>query len=238
MFRTRLVASLLGAASLLLAAQPSIGPAAAANEQLPNLQALKAQEIRIEVIGNRKRLRFSTISQNAGTGPLELQGGEIVAGRSKQRVYQHVYLDSGGFHTYEVGQFVYHPGHRHFHLDNYARYTLTPVDPNTGVSPRTSTKTSFCIMDTTKLLNLAGSPSTAVYDGCGGTLQGMSVGWGDRYGYSLAGQEIDITSLPDNDYVLSIKVNPLGDLRESSLVDNESQVTLRITGRNVQVLTP
>src|SRR3712207_2472313 len=105
MFRIRLLAPLLGVASILLVARPGATPATAANELLPNLQALKAQEIRIEVIGQRKRLRFSTVSQNAGAGPLELQGGEIVNGRSKQRVYQHVYLDSGGFNTYLAGEF-------------------------------------------------------------------------------------------------------------------------------------
>jgi len=224
--------------AVLLTVQSTAAPALAASERLPNLQALKAEDIRVEVVGNRKRLRFSTISQNAGVGPLELQGGEVVNGRSKQRVYQHVYLEGGEVNTYLVGEFVYHPGHRHFHLGDYARYTLTPVSSSTNVSPRTSIKTSFCIMDTTKLLDLPGTPTSAVYDQCGGTLQGMSVGWGDRYGYSLAGQEIDITTLPDGDYVLTITIDPLGKLRESTPSDNKSAVTIRIAGRTVEVLTP
>lgn len=238
MQRSRLVLLVLVVA-LLSAVRPVSPPAiAATDELLPNLQALKAEDIRIEVIGKRKRLRFSTISQNAGDGALELQGGEVVNGRSKQRVYQHVFRAGGGFTSYHVGDFVYHPAHRHFHLEDYARYTLTPAGSGSSVSPRTSTKTSFCIMDTTKLLPLAGSPATAVYAGCGGTLQGMSVGWGDRYGSSLAGQEIDITSVPDGDYTLTIVINPLGNLRESTLDDNTSSVTVRITGRAVQVLSP
>lgn len=239
MLRNRLFAPLLVAVSLLVA-QPAAVPAIAASEPelLPNLQALNAEDIRIEVIGNRKRLRFSTISQNAGTGPLELQGGEVVNGRSKQRVHQRVYVQGGGANLYHVGDFVYHPGHRHFHLEDYARYTLAPANPGTNVTPRTSTKTSFCIMDTTKLLDVAGSPAAAVYDQCGGTRQGMSVGWGDRYGYSLAGQEIDITTVPDGDYYLTIKINPLGNLHESAHDDNESKVTIRIAGRNVQKLAP
>lgn len=215
---------------------PVVTPALAATEQLPNLQALKPENVQLEVIGNRRRLRFSTISQNAGTGPLELQGGEILKGKSKQRVYQHVFLDGGGFNTYLVGEFVYHPGHRHFHLEDYARYTLSPVNSGSSVSPRTSTKTSFCIMDTMQLLNLPGAPIEPVYAGCGGTLQGMSIGWGDRYGYSLAGQEIDITAIPDGDYQLTITVNPLGNLHESTLGDNTAWVTVRISGRTVTVL--
>jgi hypothetical protein len=53
-----------------------------------------------------------------------------------------------------------------------------------------------------------GIDPTRHYIECNGQLQGMSRGWADRYGSTLAGQEIDITGLPLGCYILRITVNP------------------------------
>ncbi len=114
---------------------------------------------------------------------------------------------------------------------------MQPVDANGG-SERTSSKTTFCIIDTNRIdRRLPGAPKKPNYTTCGG-LQGLDVGWGDQYGYWLAGQDIDITGLPDGDYSLTIEVDPKKRLRESNDADNTSCVLLRIsvTNRTVQVL--
>jgi len=243
------LSALLGASLLMLAAGPTVGetvelppcisrtdtiPAALA-PHCPNLQALPAQDLSVSRIGKRARLRFSTVTQNVGPGALELRGGEIVRGKSKQRVYQRVYAaaSSGGPPIAEkaVGDFAYHPQHRHFHLEDYALYELVPTDGSFDLR-RTSEKTSFCVQDTLAISWLIppfGADSRN-YVECNGSLQGMSRGWADRYGWSLAGQELDITGLPDGQYILQITVNPNGNLYETDPSDNVSQQTVTLAG--------
>ena len=99
-----------------------------------------------------------------------------------------------------AGFFVWHQTHNHFHFEDYADYILQSVTAP-GASVRTATKTTFCIMDTTEIdPQLDGA---AFYTTCGKSVQGMSVGWGDTYGWYLDGQAIDVTGLPfDDDYRL------------------------------------
>ena len=55
---------------------------------------------------------------------------------------------------------------------------------------------------------LPNAPKKPNYTTCDDDMQGMDVGWGNEYGYWLAGQEIDLTGLPDGDYSLTIEVDP------------------------------
>jgi hypothetical protein len=208
----------LGFSALTLVATPPTSAAldcsAGTTDLLPDLRAFPASDLAIARKGKSQRLRFTTMSGNYGPGPLVLRGGEIVNGKSKQRVYQRVYkrpcYDPNDTNYTEslVGEFVYHPQHRHFHLENYARYELIP-DSGDASLRRTSTKTSFCIQNTLQIPGFTdGDPNQGSFLACNGMLQGMSRGWADKYGASLAGQEIDITGIPPGNYRLVISVNP------------------------------
>jgi Lysyl oxidase len=173
-------------------------------------------------------LIFSTTSWNGGDGPLELHAGEIDTGSSRQNVYQRVYLSDGGFYDRLAGTFVWHPAHNHFHFEDYAIYTLQPVNAPGG-SQRIGSKTTFCIIDTTQVnTSLPGAPPTPVYTTCGPAIQGMSVGWGDTYGRQLPGQLVDFTGNPSGDYKLTIEIDPKKRLIETNDGDNISCVLLRI----------
>ncbi|MFM8999347.1 MAG: lysyl oxidase family protein [Actinomycetota bacterium] len=213
--------------------------AAVGDQMLPNLQALPAREISIAVdAAGAPQLRFSTISWNAGTGPLTLVAGSTDSTTNSQDVWQWIKLEGGGEAKRLAGSFVWHPLHNHFHFEGYAVYTLQPAAA-TGASGRTSQKTTFCVMDTNRIDGtLAGSPTSGFYTTCGSSTQGMSVGWGDRYGSTLAGQSIDLTGLADGDYKLFVDVDPQNRLTEASEADNRSCVLLRIgvAARTVQVL--
>ena len=94
-------------------------------------------------------------------------------------------------------------------------------------------------MDTTPVnLTLPGAPSSAFYNTCGTLKQGMSVGWGDTYGSTLAGQSFDINGLPEADYDLTIIADPNDRLLETNETDNLSCVRLHInpSARTVQNL--
>lgn len=218
-FLTCILAAILCCAGIVSAQQ--------ALEQRPNLRPLPADTLFL--VGGTTLL-FSTTSWNAGDGPLDLVVGEtgFVGAERVQNVYQRVYLDDGRFYDRLAGTFEWHPEHNHFHFQDYALYTLQPVNAPGG-SKRTSSKTTFCVMDTTRVnTTLPGAPGEAVYTTCGADFQGMSVGWGDTYAYYLGGQSIDFTGNPSGDYKLSIEIDPKRQLLETSDGDNISCVLLRI----------
>ena len=212
-------------------------PWAQAQQLLPNLRAFPAHDIAVvENFGGVLELRFGTTTYNTGIGPLELIAGGVSQGQ--QFVYQRAYETDGTFQDHLAGRFVWHQGHSHFHLEDYARYTLQALK---GKSKRSSSKTSFCLMDTDLVdSQLPGAPNNAVYNQCGNLFQGVSVGWADVYGSQLPGQEIDLTRLKDGDYRLIIDVDPKNRLLETNENDNTSCVLLRIsvTAQSVDVLDP
>lgn len=201
----------------------------------PNLVPLPASNVSLVTDGaGTSTLRLATTGWNSGTGPLELVAGEVVTGSDppKQKVYQRVYVNGGGWVLSYAGSFTYHAAHNHIHFDDYAIYTLQPINAPGG-SVRTGIKTTFCVMDTTKVNgSLPGAPTQAVYSTCGNQTQGISVGWGDTYGAHLAGQEVDFTDNADGVYQLRIELDPKKLIVESNENDNVSCVLLNIRKPN------
>jgi hypothetical protein len=215
------------------------GNAAAQVQLQPNLRAFPASNL--SVVDNpltlTPELRFAVTSWNSGLGPLEVRAGAVVSS-DEQEVWQRVYDVQGGYTDRRAGLFHYHETHNHFHFDDFAVYKLAPVGvPDGG----TSSKTTFCIMDTTKVDGrLSGAPRKAVYTTCNAIVQGMSVGWGDTYGAQLPGQSIDLTGYADGLYELTITVDPLELLTETSDDDNSAcgLVQISVTNHTVQSLGP
>lgn len=212
-------------------------PAGAITQKLPNLIPLQASELATYKSGNKTFIKFSTTSWNDGTGPLEIRGGDKERQTGKQKIYQRVYNDDDT--TYQdlyAGSFLYHKAHRHVHFDDYAVYSLQLVNAPGG-SERTSAKTTFCILDTDAInLSLFGAPLTSQYRTCNSQIQGMSVGWGDKYGSHLDGQSIDITGLPNGEYDLKIVIDPKSRIAEANETDNVSNLRIGIDGQTVTLI--
>src|SRR5579884_118108 len=136
---------------------------ARAQELLPNLRALPPSGLAVVVnAAGNPELRLGATSWNSGEGPLELVAGPV--GPGGQDVYQRVYSKDGTFTDYLAGTFEYHPEHLHFHFEDYALYTLAPLNAPGALQGH---KTSFCIMDTTKVdTRLPGAPRKPVYSTC------------------------------------------------------------------------
>ena len=219
-------------ASLLAIAGTLLGAPAFAQQSTdlkPNIRALPAGDFSVvaDLATGRPELRFSATTRNSGAGPLELVAGETGAGN--QNVYQRVFRTDGTYTDRLAGSFVWHPAHNHFHFEDFAVYSLQPVNAP-GSSARTSAKTTFCVMDTHKVdAGLAGAPRKPVYADCGAQLQGMSVGWGDKYGAHLPGQEIDLSDWPDGSYKLTIVADPKDQLVETDESDNSACIVVSIS---------
>jgi hypothetical protein len=108
-------------------------------------------------------------------------------------------------------------GHNHAHYSNYAKYELLD---GTGSVLRTGHKQGFCLRDST----CTGGASPK-YD-C--TNQGVSAGCGDVYDASLGCQYIDITGVPDGDYLLRMIVDPFNQIPELNDTTNNT-VTMPVS---------
>lgn len=204
-------------------------PANAVTTLYPNLKTLPPKDLKFdrEFINGLSHyvLRFSNTVWNAGEGLLELRGQTVSL--QKTKVYQRIYDKTGGSSEQLVGEFVFHPTHNHWHFENFAEYeiwTKSEYDSwiasgrKNGQAQKKGSKTTFCIMDTVLVQSLPGSPSNSQFRSCGQILQGLSVGWGDTYGYYLPEQWIDLgtSRLPDGQYVLRSVVDHKNTLIESS----------------------
>jgi len=209
--------------ALLLGALQISAPAwSQATELRPNIRALPAFDLTVarDLATGQPELLFSVTTWNSGRGPLEIVAGEMNLG--KQNVYQRVRFSDGTHYDRLAGSFAFHTGHSHFHFENYAVYSLQPIDAP-GRSARSSSKTTFCLLDTDKIdVGLAGAPRKAIYTTCGNQLQGISVGWGDTYGWHLPGQAIDLSDWTDGRYKLSIVADPDNRLLETDESDNSA----------------
>jgi hypothetical protein len=155
------------------------GTAWAATPLYPNLQTLEPADLRFDTATSNDTthnvLRFSNTVWNSGEGRLELRAKTVKPTSGKKaRVTQRIYDDEGGYTNKQVGDFVYHPYHNHFHFENFADYELwTRADyerwlsGGQGLAQRRVTKTTFCLMDTNRVQALPGSPSSPYYAQCG-----------------------------------------------------------------------
>jgi len=111
--------------------------------------------------------------------------------------------------------------------DDFIDYYLEANDDYENV--HTESKTSYCLRDVDSVNTLINESSNApTYRICGRERQGISVGWGDSYYYTYAGQELDLTNIPSGTYRLRFVVNPKGLFEELSYDNNESYAVFKL----------
>jgi hypothetical protein len=208
---------------------PTPTPEPGVNYLLPELQVLPPSVLYIEVYPETgvREIRFDTAVINMGDGPL-IMHGSLDEAEGKTLVVQHLVREDGGQDQVEVGHFVYHPGHKHFHFESFSEMRLYSLGEDRSLDEliTTTDKITSCVLDQNRLPSPPpNSPTTPAFPGCGQDFQGLSVGWVDVYVATLEGQERDITDVPDGRYALELWVNPDRLLIESNY-DNNSVITL------------
>lgn len=227
----------IGAALLgLLTVSPS--SAGATTPKLPDLGMERISDLIVATTASgSKQLRFSATIVNVGTGAFELNGTKNSDGAFAMA--QRVYDSDGTSHDQTVSTPLVFggDGHGHWHIKDLEIYELRRLD--NGVKLGTGMKSGFCFFDTTKYrLSLAGAPQEAQYTaaGCGDAdstsiKMGVSVGWGDRYPWTLPDQYIDITGLDNGKYRLLATADPYGRFAESDHGNNSTWVDLSVSTR-------
>jgi hypothetical protein len=137
--------------------------------------------------GYRRILRFDTVVMNSGDADL------VVGDRSDP---DNPYAE----------WFEFAPCHGHFHIRDFSVYELLNANGTLVVAGH---KQGFCMEDSFKY---DGGKSNG-YD-CG--FQGISSGWGDWYYKQLTGQWIDITGVPEGDYIVRVTINLAGTFDEGT----------------------
>ena len=243
----RVAVPVLVALALALGSAPA-GAHPADTPAKPDLQTLVPSEMQITqtcaflFFNCKKYLRFSNTVGNFGDGRFEMRPqNNASTGRTTayQRVYSH---DVAGAwylaQEFPIGDFAFHSAHGHWHFEGFANYSLVTANASdtaiTGTQRRSSQKTTFCVIDTNRLSVTPEHTGPQTYTRCGqNDVTGLTVGWGDRYGYHLAGQEIDLNGIGDGFYWLVSTADFQGRIAETNETNNCTAAKIEIRGTTV-----
>jgi len=209
----------------------------------PDLTVIRPHDVTVEMVDWKEGgpyLRFGNTILNIGKGPLELRL-ETDESEEKYTVSQLVYnRQDEAVLNLDVGEFVYHAPHYHWHLDDFVRYEIWTTNPDGELDQRlvSSGKLSYCMSDTGKsqIQPASGNaPENPIYLTCGNKRQGLSEGWGDTYEYWYEGQSLDASRLAPGLYALQSVVDPDNMVQEINENNNTSKVYFRIDGMEISV---
>ena len=199
--------------------------------------------------GAQNCLRFDQVMTNVGRGDLETR---LFVPKDpndpNHHSYQRIYYSDSRDHYEDVlsSDWIFHPIHDHYHVQDFAQTNLWEIDAQgqrAGSEPlRVGHKISFCIADIeldewgTKgngprqhnapdCLSVAYSDDTFNY-----YLQGLTRGWTDIYEYYLPGQYVEVSGVPDGNYILETVMDPDNHLIESDDANNCGSLIVEISG--------
>ncbi len=217
---------------------------------LPDLVALPPWAIDVQRDGGRDLLRFAGSPWNAGPGKLVVEGYRR-RGAETMNAFQY-FVDTAGQVTGRApaGTMEFHDqrGHHHWHFLQFVRYRLLRPSGRGVVRAR---KQAFCLAATDLIDPWAPGAERVpdilglTFGACGGPRsiwirQQLPAGWGDTYGPGIAGQEFDITRVPNGRYLLEMQVNPRGELHEVTTENNVERRAVVLGGergkRSVRVV--
>jgi len=202
------------------------------------------------------RLRFTSAEENVGDGPLVLYGRRESTQQATMTVRQALRTGTGGSipggygaAQRATGAFTYYEpalAHQHWHLMNFEHFALVSRQGKTVVTDR---KNGFClgdrfqVHDVGRLSHVPGDTgadadlaATLRDNMCRHheptaleVLEGISVGAGDDYKFTVDFQWLDITHVPTGTYYLVNTVNADRTLLETNYRNNSSAVALSIS---------
>ncbi|GAA4696537.1 hypothetical protein GCM10023349_10120 [Nocardioides conyzicola] len=189
-------------------------------------------------------LGFASAIRNIGDGPMVLEGNRTTGGASEPMPVNQVLAmqDGGRAVVPEVGNltFVVSPDHRHWHYVGFDRYELRR--PGGGEVVVRDRKSGFCLGDRYAVdsrVVTAAAPTAVYTEECGlgdaeltHLVEGISVGYGDKYAANLEYQELDLSGLTDGTYVLVHHVNADGSLHELTYANNAASLLIDLRWRD------
>lgn len=208
---------------------------------LPDLITLPPFDLRyiIDDEHDRKYIRFSNAVYNNGTGDMEFFGEMDPDGKTIN-VTQWISTTTGSYVTLDVGEFIFHQVHNHYHWEGFSDYQVWSTDESFNIIEplATSDKVSYCLRDFEPVKDLIPdyeepeiTSKWPKYDSCYWEHQGLSVGWSDTYEEKIAGQVVNISELEDGIYALISTADPANKLLEAEENNNTAVIYFKIEGR-------
>lgn len=239
----RLRRSLAAAIAIVLTTLPMTA-IAADPPLMPDLGMAQLRGFSVErTPAGQTRLRFTTIIINIGDAPFQVWGHDRQAD-GEMLVDQQIKNGDGTWTSNPTDYAMYFAGdgHNHWHLRDLETYELQNAN---ATIKRTGEKHGFCFFDNKPFdLAMPNAPQSAMYPttGCGtaaatSVTTGLSIGWGDKYGYKLPDQYIDITGLPSGQYTLTATADAQDGFTERCEGNNTTTTVLQISGTGVTILT-
>lgn len=234
--RLALVIALISLPVLWIASTAAGGPKPSGGGGLyPDLQSAVPHHFTVQNNQQREYLRFSNLIANTGAGDLRLRPQHNPS-TGLTTGYQEI-LDANRNVVSEqpVSEFVFHPAHNHWHLDQVALFEIRlPLDDGTGgrygaVFENQSIKTTFCLIDVIKLEGNSNTGDRNYWDCFPNAHQGISAGWGDQYHHATEGQELEITGAKPGIYYLVSTSNAEGTYLETTTANNTAWTSFRLT---------
>lgn len=188
----------------------------------------------------RWSIRFTSVLVNVGEGDFALEGRRL---GEEWTVEQAITHSESGAEMVPVDAVMTWggDGHEHWHVTRVASYRVEPLTDPPPTAPKPDsledTKIGFCFYDSGKELDRGPEKARFERDGCGeedseSFLMGLTPGWGDTYIFSLPGQSIDVSDLPDGDYRLWAQADEQGWFHEADTANNLTWVNFTLTTRS------
>jgi len=211
------------------------------NDLLPDIVPLPARDVRLVTRPDGAlMLLFSTTYYNQGLGNAELIADPAKKGIKsdhERAVLQRIYRKDGTYRDKEVGTFLWHQEHLHYHFSDFITYDLEAVDAPLSIDlSGQSVKATYCLRDVSRVdMPLENRKEEADYKICGKERQGISVGWADSYFYNFPGQALNISDLKTGTYRLTFIANPDNKLEEMRYQNNRSSIVFKLDMENKTV---
>ena len=193
-----------------------------------------------------RQLQFTHITWDAGTGPFEIDpiyNSSTGTATFTQAIYRSTGPGVWVFdHSVPVAVTAPFdpPSDYRFPLTKFTLNTVQ-ADGSLGSVVATSPKTDYCITGDAIVGGVPNTPSQTYISASNCTDPtkplGWSVGWGDQYDQTDAGQPIDLSGVADGTYILHSIVDPNHVLTESDPTNNVTDTKLQIQGSSVTVLS-
>jgi hypothetical protein len=205
---------------------------------LPDLVALPAWSILIDHQSGGDFIDFSATVWDAGPAPMVVEGYRE-QDKAVMDAWEYFFRDGRAIARARVGTMVYdpRPGHQHWHFRQFAQYSLLDSTRHNVVI---SEKEAFCLAPTDSIdMTRPGAEWNPYAIGFGSacgdassiwTRESLPAGWGDTYSQTPPGQSLDITTLPNGTYYISVRANPARHLYESDYTNNRQLRQIELGG--------
>jgi hypothetical protein len=189
-------------------------------------------------------LRLAQSAANVGHGPVDVRWSvDAETPEPEVAATQRVYRSDGTFRERSAGGMHFHEIHNHYHFENFSLSQLYRIGRDgrpTGPPVASGTKNGFCMADTGLYWWERKGDAPQAYpaprclelqetvDGRNYFKNGMSRGWSDEYGWDLPDQMIEVSKVPDGEYLISTRIDSTNKLLEERDGNNCIMIKVRL----------